>query len=109
MRSLDDNVANVFWPQIMQIKEELLVLDNLEVATRWIRASLCDGEDEKSEELARTLEESKIPDEEQSKWCLEIRSRIENTVHSLLRVKDFNSRLSEILDTNTCEKQSSSS
>ena len=109
MRSLDDNVANVFWPQIMQIKEELLVLNNLEVATRWIRASLCDGEDEKSEELARTLEESKMGDEEQSKWCLEIRSRIENTVHSLLRVKDFNSRLSEILDTNTCEKQSSSS
>ena len=98
-RNWNDNVANVFWPQIMQIKEALVVLKNLDVASRWIRASLCDGEDEKSEELARALEESKMAEEEESKWCLKIRSKIENTVHSLLRVKAFNSRLFEILDT----------
>merc|ERR1719222_982272 len=49
-RNWNDNVANVFWPQIMQIKEALVVLKNLDVASRWIRASLCDGEDQKSEE-----------------------------------------------------------
>jgi len=98
-RNLNDNVANVFWPQIMQIKEALVVVKNLDVAGRWIRASLCDGEDEKSEQLARALEESKMAEEEESKWCLKIRSKIENTVHSLLRVKAFNSRLFEILDT----------
>ena len=98
-RNLNDNVANVFWPQIMQIKEALVVLKNLDKASRWIRASLCDGEDEKSEELANALEENKMEDEEESKWCLKIRSKIENVVHSLLRVKAFNSRLFEILDT----------
>ena len=98
-RNLKDNVANVFWPQILQIKEALVVVKNLDVASRWIRASLCDGEDEKSEQLTRALEENKMTDEEHSKWCLKIRSKIENMVHSLLRVKAFNSRLFEILDT----------
>ena len=83
----------------MQIKDAMGVLKNLAKASRWIRASLCDGEDEKSEELANALEENKMEDEEESKWCLKIRSKIENVVHSLLRVKAFNSRLFEILDT----------
>ena len=96
---MNDNVANVFWPQIMQIKEALLIMKNLEVPIRWIRASLCDGEDEKSEQLARALEENKM-EEEEKRWCLKIRSKIENTVHLLLRVKAFNSRLPEILYTN---------
>ena len=98
-RDLNDNVANVFWPQIMQIKESVMVMKNLEVSSRWIKASLCDGEDEKSEQLARALEENKM-EEEERRWCLKIRAKIENTVHSLLRVKAFNSRLPEILDTN---------
>ena len=74
-------------------------MKNLEVASRWIRASICDGEDEKSEQLARALEENKMEEEEKT-WCLKIRSKIENTVHLLLRVKAFNSRLPEILYTN---------
>ena len=68
-RDLDDNVVNVFWPQIMQIKEALLIMKNLEVPIRWIRASVCDGEDEKSEQLARALEENKMEEEEKT-WCL---------------------------------------
>ena len=98
-RSLNDNVANVFWPQVMQIKEALATLKNPEAANRWIRASLCDGEDEKSEQLTKALEESKMEEEEEAKWCLKVRAKIENLVHSILRVKAFNSRMLEILDT----------
>ena len=98
-RSLNDNVANVFWPQVMQIKEALATLKNPEAANRWIRASLCDGEDERSEQLTKALEESKMEEEEEAKWCLKVRAKIENLVHSLLRVKAFNSRMLEILDT----------
>ena len=54
-RILTDNVANVFWPQVMEIKELLAALKNPELAGRWIKASLCDGEDEKSEELRELL------------------------------------------------------
>lgn len=92
-------MANVFWPQVLQIKESLATLKNPEAANRWIRASLCDGEDEKSEQLTKALEESKMGEEEESKWCLKVRAKIENLVHSILRVKAFNSRMLEILDT----------
>merc|ERR1739845_243412 len=79
--------------------ESPAALENLDTASRWIKATLCDGEDEKSDQLARALEECKMEEEEQAKWGLKVRARIENLVHSLLRVKAFNSRIFEILDT----------
>ena len=49
--------------------------------------------------MTKALEESKLEEEEEAKWCLKVRAKIENLVHSLLRVKAFNSRMLEILDT----------
>jgi hypothetical protein len=101
-RDLKDNVSNVFWPQVMQVKKVLLVLpvEDLDVAAKWVSASLCDGEDEKSELLAATLSEcASSISEEHRKWCLKIRASLENIVHSLLRVQTFSSRLNEIVDT----------
>ena len=37
-RILTDNVANMFWPQEMEIKELLAVLKNPELAGKWIKA-----------------------------------------------------------------------
>ena len=57
------------------------------------------GQASATEKMRRALEENEM-EEEERRWCLKIRAKIENTVHSLLRVEAFNSRLPEILDTN---------
>jgi hypothetical protein len=106
-RDLNDNVSNVFWPQVMQVKKVLLVLpmEDLDMAAKWVSASLCDGEDEKSEQLAATLSEcASSISEEHRKWYLKIRALLENIVHSLLRVQTFSSRLNEIVDTSSEEE-----
>ena len=98
-RDYTDNIANVFWPRIMEVKEALMNIQEqeLDIQTNWISASLCDGEDEKSEELKIVLENSNI-NEADKKKCLQIRAKVEDMVHSLLRVKEMTSRMNEIFD-----------
>ena len=63
----------------------------------WFQASLCDGEDEKSQELASALEYvSETNNKDKKAKCLKIRSSVENIVHALLRVNTMNRRLPEI-------------
>ena len=51
-RNFQDNVANLFLPQLMKIKGLLSALqEDLAQHQAWIQAKLCDGEDEASEEL----------------------------------------------------------
>ena len=47
-RNFQDNVANLFWPKLMEIKALLAKLSPAErsQALLFIKASLCDGEDE---------------------------------------------------------------
>ena len=97
-RDLGDNIANVFLPQLMKIKELMLDLpkEDFEQYCSWIKASLCDGEDEKSLELSKALAESNTMSEDGKKKCMKIRALIENVVHALLRVKEMSSKLPEI-------------
>ena len=97
-RDVTDNVANLFWPQLMQVKEGLLGVTSLDSSSLWIGASLCDGEDEKTEALATALK-ALSADKAEHKKCLQIRASIENIVHALLRVQAFSSRLPEIFST----------
>ena len=105
-REMTDNVANVFWPKVMQVKAGLLAVaggggrESGRRAADWVAASLCDGEDEKSEQLARALAEldAAAGDEAERARRLRIRAQVENVVHSLLRVRALNSRLSEMFD-----------
>ena len=95
-RDYKDNVANVFWPQLMKVKEALLSIDkDLDGQVAWICASLCDGEDEKSEELKTALE-TMSKDTKNHQQCLRIRAMVENIVHSLLRVEAMTSRMNNI-------------
>ena len=68
---------------------------DLDAEATWIKASLCDGEDEKSEELIKALEE-KSSDEKVHKKSLHIRASVENIVHSLHRVEGMRTRLPQI-------------
>merc|ERR1712001_51747 len=58
-QDLTDNIANVFLPQLMRVKESMMALENdeLDSSNNWIKAKLCDGEDEKTKELALALED----------------------------------------------------
>ena len=95
-RDFHDNVANVFLPQLMKIKESLMYLEgDLDAETTWIKASLCDGEDEKSEQLIKALED-KNSDEKIHRKVLQIRASVENVVHSLHRVEAMRARLPQI-------------
>jgi len=95
-RDYTDNVANVFWPQLMKVKEALLSInEDLDDHAAWICASLCDGEDEKSEELKTALE-TMNKDTKKHQQCLRIRAMVENIVHSLLRVEAMTSRMNNI-------------
>merc|ERR1712241_1298802 len=62
----------------------------------WIKASLCDGEDEKSMELSKALEDSNTMTDDGKKKCLKIRASVENVVHALLRVREMSSKLPQI-------------
>lgn len=98
-QDLTDNIANVFLPQIMRVKESMMALENdeLDSSNNWIKAKLCDGEDEKTKELALALEDIDALVGGKSK-CLKIRASVENIVHALLRVREMSSRLSEIFN-----------
>jgi len=109
-RERSDNIAQVFLPQLADVKKSMISLKkeaDLDICNTWIKASLCDGEDEKTQELAMALNNITKMDDRHPK-CLKIRSSIENIVHALLRVNTMNKRLPEIFkpvnDTKT-EKQ----
>ena len=93
-----DNVASLFWPKLMEVRGLLERLDpaDLQSATSYIKASLCDGEDEASPELKQALMETMT--EEKKKVWLGIRARVENIVHSLLRVEKFQTSLPKIIN-----------
>ena len=94
-RDPGDNIANVFLPQLMKIKELIMDLpkEDVEHCCIWIKAKLCDGEDEKSEELSKVLDDTHAMADGVKAKCLKIRSLIENVVHALLRVKEMNNKL----------------
>ena len=96
-RYMTDNVANHFWPELIKVKEGLMNLKDLDRASKWIIASLCNGEDSKSEQLSNALMDMCTEDGEHKK-CLRIRASVENIVHALLRVQMLSSRLPEIFD-----------
>ena len=104
-RDLHDNIAHVFLPQLMRVKESIKALPNeeFEVCINWIIASLCDGEDEKSSELAMALNDIDALKDDGRKRCLQIRASIENIVHALLRVREMSSRLPEIFSSTMSE------
>ena len=64
-------------------------------ASLFISATLCDGEDERSASLAAVLDKKDHEDHRQN-W-LKIRAKLENIVHSLLRVRSFTQRLPDII------------
>ena len=95
-RGYTDNVANVFWPELMKVKDALKCIeDDLDGQATWISASLCDGEDEKSNQLRKVVEDLSMG-ETAHKKCLRIRAMVENIVHSLLRVHEMTSRMNRI-------------
>ena len=61
----------------------------------FIKASLCDGDNDKSSELTRALG-AEVTEEQRRAW-MRIRARVENIVHSLLRVEKFQQNLSKII------------
>ena len=92
-RDLKDNVANVFLPQIMKVKEFMMHLkDDVGNQINWVKASLCDGEDEKSEELQAALDAFNGNRE----MCLKIRASVENIVYSLHRVDKMRTKMPQI-------------
>ena len=96
-RDFQDNVSNLFWPKLMEARLLMARLskDDLQPAVSFIKASLCDGDDDKSPELTRALGE-KVTEEQRKAW-MRIRARVENIVHSLLRVEKFQQNLSKII------------
>merc|ERR1712051_893145 len=99
-RERSDNIAQVFLPQLANVKKSMISLKkeaDLDICNAWIKASLCDGEDEKTKELTTALNSITENDDRHAK-CLKIRSSIENIVHALLRVNTMNKRLPEIFN-----------
>merc|ERR1711860_236913 len=103
---MGDNVANLFQPQLVKIKESLMELEDVDynLHVKWIRASLCDGEDEKSQELETSLKagqefegKNKERREKGHKKAIQIRAQVENVVHALHRVDAMRTRLPEIV------------
>ena len=89
-RDMRDNVAGLFWPRLMEVRQLLAKLPpaTIQPAKQFISASLCDGEDERSAELAAVLD---CPDHLQHRqtW-LNIRAKLENIVHRSGLVKRDN-------------------
>ena len=89
----------------MQIKDSIKYLEvtpsgspdisNIDEHAQWIKASLCDGEDDRSIELAQALIVKDV-DDATHKDRLKIRARIEDIVLALHRVEKMKSRLTEI-------------
>ena len=76
----------------------------LSQAASFIKASLCDGEDEAANELREALEVS-ITEEQRRAWLV-IRARVENIVHSLLRVEKFQTSLPRIINPKAAQESS---
>ena len=95
-----DNVASLFWPKLVEVRGHLERLDpsDLSQAAAFIKASLCDGEDEAAPKLREALEVA-ITKEQRQAWLV-IRARVENIVHSLLRVEKFQTSLPKIINPN---------
>ena len=91
-------MASLFWPMLIEVRGmlERLELGDLSQAASFIKASLCDGEDEAAPELREALEVT-ITEEQRRAWLV-IRSRVENIVHSLLRVEKFQTSLPKIIN-----------
>ena len=95
-----DNVASLFWPKLVEVRGHLERLDpsDLSQAAAFIKASLCDGEDEAAPKLREALAVA-ITKEQRQAWFV-IRARVENIVHSLLRVEKFQTSLPKIINPN---------
>ena len=91
-------MASLFWPKLMEVRGLLERLEpgDLGQAATFIKASLCDGEDEAAPELRAALGVT-ITEQQRRAW-LEIRARVENIVHSLLRVEKFQTSLPKIIN-----------
>ena len=91
-------MASLFWPMLIEVRGLLERLEpgDLSQAASFIKASLCDGEDEAAPELREALEVT-ITEEQRRAWLV-IRSRVENIVHSLLRVEKFQTSLPKIIN-----------
>ena len=82
--------------RLMRVKDALMTMnDDLDGQAAWISASLCDGEDEKSEQLKEALDNIRV-DTDTHKKCLRIRAMVENIVHALLRVEAMTQRMNTI-------------
>ena len=91
-------MASLFWPMLIEVRGlvERLEPGDLSQAASFIKASLCDGEDEAAPELREALEVT-ITEEQRRAWLV-IRARVENIVHSLLRVEKFQTSLPKIIN-----------
>ena len=91
-------MASLFWPMLIEVRGllERLELGDLSQAASFIKASLCDGEDEAAPELREALEVT-ITEEQRRAWLV-IRARVGDIVHSLLRVEKFQTSLPKIIN-----------
>ena len=102
-RDHTDNVVNLFWPKLMKARNLMARLgqDERKEAVTFIKASLCDDDDDKSPELTRALG-AEVTVEQRRAW-MRIRDRVENIAHCLLRVQKFQDNLSKIISTQSEE------
>jgi len=108
-RNFRDNVCNVFYPQLLKVKESLKQLEEAEYDSQveWIKASLCDGEDEQTDELKKIIEDEKIKEAKSHKKALQIKSEVMNIVLALHRVKEFQTKFPEIFSVSIDEEEGS--
>ena len=90
----------------MKVKESLMSFEEkeLEACSMWISASLCDGEDDKTDQLKQALDDA-IMESRVKQRCLKTRAMVENMVHSLLRVNAMTSRMNEIFVQDKVEEE----
>lgn len=97
-RNYQDNVANLFWPKMMEIKALLAKLspEDSSKAIIFIKASLCDGEDAANQTPELTSALAMEISERQRRCWMQIRARIMDLVLSLLRISQYQRRMSDI-------------
>ena len=102
-RNTQDNVSNLFFPKILEIKQAFEVLqksspekEDFDSQVNWIQASLCDGEDEKSAELVSEMDDTKITTAPSHKIAIQIEAKVYDVVIALHRVEAFKLKLKEI-------------
>jgi len=108
-RNFRDNICNAFYPQLLKVKESLKQLQEAEYDSQveWIKASLCDGEDEQTDELKKIIEDEKIKEAKSHKKALQIKSEVMNIVLALHRVKEFQTKFPEIFSVSIDEEEGS--